>query len=118
MAASATPAPGPRRRLLAAVLAAVTVGAGLTVKLAAPHGVGNDIAGDALYAVLIYLLVVALLPRLRPASAALIAVTTCVAVELFQLTDCRASGQPTFASSPWCLAPASTRATLPSMCSR
>lgn len=82
---SATPASG-RRRIVALLLAVVTVIAGWVVARVLPDSVGTDIAGDALYAVLIYLLVVMLAPRLRPASVAVIAATFCVAVELFQLT--------------------------------
>lgn len=70
----------------------VTVAAGLVVHLALPGSIGTDIAGDALYAVLIYLLVVVLAPRLRPTSVAVIAGTVCVAIELFQLTGLPASG--------------------------
>ena len=81
----ATPASG-RRRIAALLQAVVTVAAGLVVHLVLPGSVGTDIAGDALYAVLIYLLVVVLAPRLRPASVAVIAGTLCLALELFQLT--------------------------------
>lgn len=84
MAGEATPASARRGR--AALAAVVTVAAGLSVHLALPSSVATDIAGDALYAVLIYALVVTLLPRWRPARVAVIAGTFCVAIELFQLT--------------------------------
>ncbi|MFT4295375.1 MAG: DUF2809 domain-containing protein [Micropruina sp.] len=76
----------PRRRLIAAGLAVVTVLAGLAVRFALPSGEASDVAGDALYAVLIYLAVVFLVPRVRPAAVAAIAGSLCVAIELFQLT--------------------------------
>ncbi|MFT4215720.1 MAG: DUF2809 domain-containing protein [Micropruina sp.] len=75
-----------RRRLFAAGGAAATVLAGLTTHFVRPHGTSSDIAGDALYAVLIYTLVVFALPRTPPAVAAVIAGSACVAIELFQLT--------------------------------
>ena len=80
-------AAGPlRRRLIAVGLLLLTVGAGLAVHLLAPDGAASDIAGDALYAVAVYLAVVILLPRVRVAVAGLIAAAWCVAVEVFQLT--------------------------------
>ncbi|WP_396641597.1 DUF2809 domain-containing protein [Microbacterium sp.] len=75
-----------RRRLIALGLLLVTVGAGLAVHLLAPDGAASDIAGDALYAVAVYLAVVILLPRVRVAVAGLIAAAWCVAVEVFQVT--------------------------------
>ena len=75
-----------RRRLAALVLAAATVGAGLFVHAALPDGFATDAAGDILYALLIYLLVVALVPRVRPLGVAAISFGWCAAVELFQLT--------------------------------
>ncbi|WP_426593965.1 DUF2809 domain-containing protein [Cellulomonas sp. McL0617] len=42
--------------------------------------------GDALYAVLVYVLVVGVVPRVRVTRAAPVALGICVAVELFQLT--------------------------------
>ncbi|HEX5856653.1 MAG TPA: DUF2809 domain-containing protein [Microbacterium sp.] len=75
-----------RRRLAAVLLAAATVCAGLFVHVALPDGFETDAAGDILYAVLIYLLVVILGPRLRPLFAAAVAFAWCAAVELFQLT--------------------------------
>ncbi|MBO9626958.1 MAG: hypothetical protein J7484_11355 [Microbacterium sp.] len=56
MTTDAATTPG-RRRLALAALAAVTVAAGLLVHRGV-DGVAGDIAGDALYAVLAYLLVV------------------------------------------------------------
>ena len=75
-----------RRRLAALALAAATVGAGLFVHAALADGYASDAAGDILYAVLIYLLVVALLPRVRPLGVAGISFAWCAAVEFFQLT--------------------------------
>lgn len=74
------------RRLVAVALAIATVAAGLGMRAVLPRGVATDAAGDALYAVLIYTLTVAVLPRTRPATIALLAGAFCVAVEFFQLT--------------------------------
>jgi hypothetical protein len=76
----------PRRRLAAFLSAAVVIGAGLFVHMALPDGFATDAAGDILYAVCIYLLVVLLAPRLSPAVVAAIASAWCAAVELFQLS--------------------------------
>ena len=76
-----------RRRVRAAVLAVVTVAAGLLVTVAGGGGALPDIAGDALYAVLIFLLAVVIVPGARPWVPALAAAAWCVAVELLQLTD-------------------------------
>lgn len=50
-------------------------------------GATADFLADALYAVLIYLIVIFVLPRLRPLAAAGIAYGICALVELAQLTD-------------------------------
>lgn len=76
-----------RRRRVAAVLgAATTIACGLGVHLLAPDGVLSDVAGDVLYAVLVYLLAVAAMPRRAIWVPALSAWVWCTAVELFQLT--------------------------------
>jgi hypothetical protein len=80
--AAATPT---RRRLVIAVLAAATVGLGLLVHRSVSGTVG-DVVGDALYAVLIYLLAAFVAPRARPPRSALIAFTICAGIELLQLT--------------------------------
>ncbi|MFE4453119.1 DUF2809 domain-containing protein [Streptomyces sp. NPDC056796] len=72
-------------RLCAAAAALVTVAAGLGIRSVA----GGEIAkyaGDALYTVLIHTLVVLLVPRVRPLSAAAAALAVSWAVELAQLT--------------------------------
>ncbi|MFJ8749602.1 DUF2809 domain-containing protein [Streptomyces sp. NPDC102441] len=72
-------------RLTAVVAALVTVAAGLGVRSAA----GGDVAkyaGDAFYTVLIHTLVVLLVPRVRPLTAAGAALAFSWAVELAQLT--------------------------------
>lgn len=51
------------------------------------EGDRGDIAGDALYAVLIYLLWVFALPRRPRSLVAALAIIFCSAVELLQLTD-------------------------------
>ncbi|MEU9041690.1 MULTISPECIES: DUF2809 domain-containing protein [unclassified Kitasatospora] len=74
-----------RARTAAGAAAVVTVAAGLGVRAVA----GGDVAkcaGDALYTVLVYALVVLVAPRIRPARAAALAAALSWAVELFQLT--------------------------------
>ncbi|GAA2258213.1 DUF2809 domain-containing protein [Streptomyces amakusaensis] len=74
-----------RIRLVAAVAAAVTAGAGLGLRAVA----GGDVAkygGDALYTVLLLTLVVVIAPRTRPSRAAAIALATSWAIEFLQLS--------------------------------
>lgn len=75
-----------RRRLTSAGALGLVVATGLAVHLLAPDSAASDIAGDALYAVAVYLFVVVLAPRVRSLAAGLVAGGWCVAVELFQLT--------------------------------
>ncbi|MEU1262270.1 ribosomal maturation YjgA family protein [Streptomyces cellulosae] len=84
---SGPPAPGAtgRTRLLAAVAALVTVGAGLGLRALATGDVAKY-GGDALYTLLILTLVVLLAPRSTPARAAGAALAVSWAVELLQLT--------------------------------
>ncbi|WP_329083450.1 ribosomal maturation YjgA family protein [Streptosporangium sp. NBC_01469] len=77
--------PRTRTRLLAALAAAVTVAAGLTVR-AVTGGWFGKYAGDALYTVLVYALVVLVWPRVTPVRAAIGALVFSWAVELAQLT--------------------------------
>lgn len=63
----------------------VTVAAGLGVRAVAGGDVAKD-AGDALYTVLLYTLVLLAAPRMRPGRAAAWAAGLSWAVELFQLT--------------------------------
>ncbi|WP_093859004.1 DUF2809 domain-containing protein [Streptomyces sp. TLI_053] len=65
--------------------AVLTVGAGLGVRTVAGGEVAKY-AGDALYTVLLYALLVLVAPRLRPPVAAVAAAGLSWAVELFQLT--------------------------------
>ncbi|MEU0487246.1 hypothetical protein ABZ260_49875, partial [Streptosporangium sp. NPDC006013] len=62
--------PALRTRLLAALAAALTIAAGLTVR-AVTGGWFGKYAGDALYTVLVYALIVLVWPRITPARAAL-----------------------------------------------
>lgn len=74
-----------RRRTAPAVAAVVTVAAGLSVRSV----LGGDLAkyaGDALYALLIFWLVLVVAPRTRAWVAAVVAFAVSAAVELFQLT--------------------------------
>lgn len=77
--------PSSRTRLLAALAAVVTVAAGLTVR-AVTGGWFGKYAGDALYTVLVYALVVLVWPRITPVRAAISALAFSWAVELAQLT--------------------------------
>jgi hypothetical protein len=74
-----------RGRTVPVVAAAVTVATGLSVRSV----LGGDLAkyaGDALYALLIFWLVLVVAPRSRAWVAATAAFAVSVAVELFQLT--------------------------------
>ncbi|TXK10819.1 DUF2809 domain-containing protein [Microbacterium saccharophilum] len=64
----------------------VTVAAGLFVSGVLPDTVATDVAGDALYVVVVWALVVILAPRLPALAVAGIVLVWCTAVELFQLT--------------------------------
>ncbi|GAB3600784.1 hypothetical protein GCM10027408_29620 [Microbacterium tumbae] len=72
--------------------ATLTIAAGLIVHRSVSGAVG-DIAGDALYAVLIYLLAVLVLPRTSRTTLAALALLFCFGIELLQLT-----GVPTAAA--------------------
>ncbi|GLJ96356.1 hypothetical protein GCM10017591_24190 [Microbacterium dextranolyticum] len=63
------------------------VATGLGVHAWMPSSAASDIAGDALYAVLAYLLVVFVVPRAPSWVVAIVALTWCSAVEMLQLTD-------------------------------
>ncbi|MGW7443048.1 ribosomal maturation YjgA family protein [Kitasatospora sp. NPDC054795] len=76
---------GLRVRLAAGAAAALTVAAGLGVRAALGGDLAKD-AGDALYTVLLYALLVLAAPGLRPGRAAVLAAALSWAVELFQLT--------------------------------
>lgn len=75
-----------RRRLLPGLLVAATIAAGLGVAVLLPDTAVTDIAGDALYAVAAYLLVLFAAPRASVWVAAVIALGWCAAIELLQLT--------------------------------
>lgn len=75
-----------RRRVVAAVVVAVAVVAGIGIHLAAPLTRAGDIAADALYVVVVYAALVVLAPRWRPVAVGAATMLWCVAVELFQLT--------------------------------
>lgn len=75
------------RRLIIALFAVATVTAGLAVHVLAPAGVVGDAVGDALYAVLVVLLVLFIVPRARWWATAAIALGWCFGVEFLQLTS-------------------------------
>lgn len=66
-------------------MAVVTVAAGLSVRSVLDGDLAKY-AGDALYALLIFWLVLVVAPRTRAGVAAVVAFAVSVAVELFQLT--------------------------------
>ncbi|MBD8057586.1 DUF2809 domain-containing protein [Cellulomonas sp. JH27-2] len=74
-----------RSRPVLSLVAVVVVAMGLSVAHwgAAPWA---DPLGDALYAVLVYVLVLLVAPRLNPAYAGTLTAGICAAVEFFQLT--------------------------------
>lgn len=84
-----------RRRTTAALTAVVVVAAGLGVRGLA-SGPVSSATGDVLYAVLVYLLVVVLAPRLRPVRVGAVALALCWAVEAAQLT-----GAPAALAEAW-----------------
>lgn len=69
-----------RRRLACAVLAVLVIGVGLLIRF----GLGGDLAGGVIYTALVYLLVAALAPRMRPSRVASIALAWSVLMELLQ----------------------------------
>lgn len=75
-----------RRRVAALAFGIVFVATGLGVHAFAPDTAASDIAGDLLYALLMYALVVVVAPRLPSAAAGAITLVWCVGVEVFQLT--------------------------------
>ncbi|WP_194422038.1 DUF2809 domain-containing protein [Microbacterium abyssi] len=75
-----------RRRITVACLAVLTVAAGLCVHRFG-SGILGDVAGDALYATLIYLVVAFILPRRARSLCAALAIVFCSVIELLQLTD-------------------------------
>ncbi|MEE1788443.1 DUF2809 domain-containing protein [Streptomyces sp. SP17BM10] len=74
-----------RVRAVAVVAAGSAVAAGLGVR-AFGGGEFAKCAGDALYTVLVYVLVVFVAPLVRPARAAVVAAALSWAVEFFQIT--------------------------------
>jgi hypothetical protein len=74
-----------RRRLWLLIAAVVVIATGLAVHFLA-EGPASALVGDALYAVMAYLIVAIVVPRADPLVVALIAFAGCAAVEFFQLT--------------------------------
>ena len=73
------------RRAALCVAGLVTVALGLGIRTFS-DGTWTGPAGDALYAVLVYVLVALLVPRKPKTLIAAAAVTACAVIELFQLT--------------------------------
>ncbi|WP_051945346.1 ribosomal maturation YjgA family protein [Streptacidiphilus rugosus] len=72
-------------RLAAAGAAAVTIGAGLGIRAVASNAV-TKYAGDALYTVMVYTLIVLVAPRAKPRWVAGGALAFSTAVEFFKLS--------------------------------
>lgn len=64
----------------------LTIAAGLVVHRFG-SGIPGDVAGDALYSALIYLVFVFLLPRQAQSLPAALAIIFCTAIEFLQLTE-------------------------------
>ncbi|GHS86014.1 hypothetical protein AGMMS50218_04990 [Actinomycetota bacterium] len=77
--------PTTRRRVVVCCAALVVVVAGVVVTRVGT-GTAADLAGDALYAALVYLVLVAAAPWWRSRTVGAVAVALCWAVELAQLT--------------------------------
>jgi hypothetical protein len=75
----------PRPRIGVAIAGAAVTVAGLVVN-ASVAGLAGDIGGGALYAVLVYLAVLFVAPRVRPLPAAAVAFGLCALIEFGQLT--------------------------------
>lgn len=76
----------PSRRVpLVALVGMAVVALGLAVSSSVSGWIGAAI-GDVLYAVLIYVVVCLLLPKISPIPAAVVAVIVCWLIEFFQLT--------------------------------
>ena len=73
------------RRVAVGSIAVVTIAAGLLVHRFG-SGLAGDVIGDALYAVLVYLVLVLLAPRAPRRMIAALALILCATVEFLQLT--------------------------------
>ena len=73
------------RRLKLAGIGALIVATGLLVHFLT-QGIVSDFVGDALYAVLVYLVVSIVVVRRPSRQVAVVAILLCVALEVFQLT--------------------------------
>ncbi|MGW0809158.1 ribosomal maturation YjgA family protein [Nonomuraea sp. NPDC002799] len=85
-------------RMPIALAAALTVAAGLGVRILW-DGPVPKYAGDALYTVLIYTLVLLVLPRVRPFAAAAMAAGLSWAIEFAQLMEIPAALRPVLGST-------------------
>jgi hypothetical protein len=76
-----------RRRVFLLISLCITILLGLTSRRW-PIGwsVYDKSLGDALYAVMVYLVIALLAPRTRTITCAIVAVAICLAIELFKLT--------------------------------
>jgi len=86
-ASSLAPAPvrSRTRRAALGIAALVTISLGLGIRAFVDAAWAGPV-GDALYAVLVYLLIAFLVPRKPQTPVAAVALTLCLLIELFQLT--------------------------------
>ncbi|MEP7763502.1 DUF2809 domain-containing protein [Sanguibacter sp. 25GB23B1] len=90
------------RRPALALAVIVTTVLGLGVR-AVGGGVVAEVGGDALYAVLVYVLVALVAPRARPATLVAVAWSLCAAVELAQLAGLSAAVVAVWEPARWVL---------------
>lgn len=90
------------RLAVLAFAAAACIALGLTVRLIG-DGAWSGPAGDALYAVLIYLLLATLLPRAPRLRVGVSAFLVCAAIELLQLTIIPAAISEVLPAARWVL---------------
>lgn len=76
----------PHRRVIGLVALVLVVAAGLAVHVVLADTAATDIAGDALYAIAAYLIVLVVAPRWHPLVVGSVAGMWCLTVEFFQLT--------------------------------
>lgn len=92
----------PSRRPALGLAALVTIALGLGVR-AVGDGIASAVGGDALYAVLVYVVVALVAPRARPLVVAAVAWGVCAAVELAQLAGFSAAVVGAWEPARWVL---------------
>lgn len=85
------------RRIVALVALVTAVAAGLGVHYLFPDTAITDIAGDALYAFVVYALIILVVPGWHPLVVGIVGLVGCVGIELFQLTGIPRAASSAFA---------------------